>query len=138
MMHHFGRFYHNAIRERTIQVDMRADLFVYGTLRQSEQAHELLGPDAVLIRDAITLPNYTLYRIDWYPGLVEEGTTAVKGELWSIQSARWAYLDEYEDVPVDYVRKKITLVGGVSAYAYIYVGSLHEAVLLSSGDWLQK
>ena len=117
---------------------MRADIFVYGTLRQSAQAHELLGQDAVFVQDAITLPSYTLYQIDWYPGLVEGGTTAVKGELWSIHSARWAYLDEYEDVPVDYVRKKIALVGGTHAYAYIYVGSLHEAVLLTSGDWLQK
>ena len=117
---------------------MRADIFVYGTLRQSAQAHELLGQDAILIRDAITLPSYTLYRIDWYPGLVEGGTTAVKGELWSIHSARWTYLDEYEDVPVDYVRKKIVLVGGTHAYAYIYVGSLQDAVLLTSGDWLQR
>ena len=117
---------------------MTADIFVYGTLRKSEQAHDLLGQDAVFIREAITLPSYTLYQIDWYPGLVEGGTTAVKGELWSIQTVHWTYLDEYEEVPVDYVRKKIPLVGGVYAYTYIYVGSLQEAVLLTSGDWIQK
>ena len=117
---------------------MRADLFVYGTLRQSEQAHRLLGRDAVFVQEARTLPFYTLYQIEWYPGLVEHGSTQVKGEIWSIQTTRWSHLDKYEGVPEDYVRKESALVGDKYAYAYLYVGSLHDAVLLSGGDWTKR
>lgn len=117
---------------------MRADVFVYGTLRRSEQAHELLGFDAIFIRETLTKPLYTLYQLGWYPGLVEGGTTQVKGELWSIMDLRWTYLDEYEGVPEDYIRKKIALVGGECPYTYIYVGSLSNAVLLSDGDWTTR
>lgn len=117
---------------------MRADLFVYGTLRRSEHAHALLGQDAVFLGEAVTVPSYTLYQLGWYPGLVEGGTTKITGEIWSIGIERWASLDEYEGVPGDYIRKKIALVGDKDAYTYIYVGTLHNALLLSGGDWMNR
>ena len=117
---------------------MRVDLFVYGTLRRSEHAHALLGQDAIFVGEAVTIRSYTLYQLGWYPGLVEGGTTGVTGEIWSIEMERWSYLDEYEGVPEDYVRKKIALVGNKYAYTYIYVGTLQNAILLSNGDWLNR
>ena len=117
---------------------MRADLFVYGTLRRSERAHKLLGVNASFLREAWTLPVYTLYQFGWYPGLVKDGNTAVKGEVWSIMSAEWPRLDAYEGVPDEYVRTLITLNDGTQAYAYIFIGSLENAVLLEGGDWMVR
>ena len=118
---------------------MRADLFVYGTLRRSEEAHVLLGSDAVFVREALTVPAYTLYQLGWYPGMVEGGTTAVRGEIWSIRAERWSRLDAYEGVPGDYVRKVIVLADGTRAHAYLFVGRRPaRAVLLLGGDWLTR
>ena len=117
---------------------MRADLFVYGTLRRSEHAHALLGQDALFLGEAVTIPSYTLYQLGWYPGLVEDGTTGVTGEIWSIRMEQWPSLDEYEGVPGDYVRKKIELIGDKYAYTYIYIGTLHNAILLAGGDWMKR
>ena len=117
---------------------MRADLFVYGTLRRSETAHELLGPGAIFVREALTRPAYTLYQLGWYPGLVEGGSTAVKGELWSIRTESWPRLDRYEGVPNDYVRERILLADGARAFAYLFIGALGHAVPLPEGDWMAR
>ncbi len=117
---------------------MRADLFVYGTLRRSERAHALLGPDAIFVREALTHPAYTLYQLGWYPGLVEGGSTAVKGELWSILAESWPRLDRYEGVPNDYVRERILLADGSRAFTYLFVGALVQAVPLPGGDWMAR
>ena len=53
--------------------------------------------------------NFSLYQIDWYPGLTEGGSTAVAGEVWEINPEEWDKLDEYEGVPEDYLRKTIPL-----------------------------
>ena len=64
---------------------------------------------------------------------MEGGTTAVKGELWSIHSAR-AYLDEYEDVPVDYVERRLRWLE-VHTHTPIFM-SVHSSMLsATSGDW---
>lgn len=116
----------------------REKLFVYGTLRTSERANDLLGEDAQLLRPAKTLPIYSLYQIDWYPGLVENGRTAVVGELWEINSSEWSRLDEYEGVPEDYIRKIIELSDGSHAQAYIFIGPIGTAKLIAEGDWLTR
>ncbi len=116
----------------------REKLFVYGTLRANERANELLGKGASFIRRAKTLPSYSLYQIDWYPGLVEGGSTEVIGELWEIESSEWPRLDEYEGVPEDYLRKTIELADGCLTNAYIFIGSLEQASLITGGDWVTR
>ena len=116
----------------------REKLFVYGTLRANERANELLGKGASFIRRAKTLPSYSLYQIDWYPGLVEGGSTEVIGELWEIDNSEWPRLDEYEGVPEDYLRMTIELADGCLTNAYIFIGSLEQATLITGGDWVTR
>ena len=117
---------------------MSVKLFVYGTLRRNEHANDLLGADAAFLNSAETLPNYSLFQIDCYPGLVEGGHTSVQGELWSISESEWPRLDEYEGVPEDYKREVIKLTDGSEAYAYIFIGDLGSAVQIDSGDWMTR
>ena len=116
----------------------REKLFVYGTLRTNERANELLGSQAQFLRKSQTQPLYSLYQIDWYPGLVEGGSTAVVGELWEIDSDEWPRLDEYEGVPEDYRREQIQLSDGSIAFAYIFIGSIEHAKLIKDGDWVTR
>ena len=117
---------------------MTATLFVYGTLRRNENANDLLGMDATFLKATETLPSYTLYQIDWYPGIVEGGDTAIVGEIWSISEREWSRLDEYEGVPEDYKREMIELADGSNAYAYIFIGDLVGAIQIKSGDWMTR
>ena len=116
----------------------REKLFVYGTLRSNERANKLLGPDAVYLRDAKTKAEFSLYQIDWYPGLTEGGATAVVGEIWEVHPDEWPQLDAYEGVPDDYNRRTITLEDGTLAQTYIYTGATASAKLIASGDWLTR
>ena len=116
----------------------REKLFVYGTLRANERANELLGPEATFLSDAKTKPEFSLYEIDWYPGLTEAGTTAVAGEVWEINPEQWEKLDEYEGVPDDYLRKTITLEDGLLVQTYIYIGETKPARLIVGGDWVTR
>ena len=116
----------------------REKLFVYGTLRANERANELLGRDATFLSDALTRPEFSLYQIDWYPGLTEGGYTSVKGEIWEINPGEWQQLDEYEGVPDDYLRKTIVLSDGTHAQTYIYIGPINNARMLEGGDWITR
>ena len=60
-----------AVRENNQSLMNREKLFVYGTLRSNERANKLLGPDAVYLRDAKTKAEFSLYQVDWYPGLTK-------------------------------------------------------------------
>ena len=116
----------------------REKLFVYGTLRANERANELLGPEATYLRDAKTKPEFSLYQIDWYPGLTEGGSTAVAGEVWEINPEEWDKLDEYEGVPDDYLRKTIPLEDGMQVQTYIYIGETEPSRLIVGGDWITR
>lgn len=91
-------------------------LFVYGTLRAGEPAHALLR-GAALLRRCRTAPGWTKVELDAYPALVPgEGT--VEGELYEVDAATLAALDEYEGHPDLFVRVTVVLDDGTSAQAY--------------------
>jgi gamma-glutamylaminecyclotransferase len=74
-------------------------LFVYGTLKRGGSngrwmdGQRFLGP-------ARTAPGVTLYSLGEYPGLVAEPSDrdGVVGELWVVDAAALARLDEFEGV----------------------------------------
>jgi gamma-glutamylcyclotransferase (GGCT)/AIG2-like uncharacterized protein YtfP len=100
----------------------RTLLFVYGTLKSGEQAHELLAGQE-FVRAAQTVPIYRLYGLGWHPGLVTDRAAglAIQGELWAVDEATLAKLDEYEGVPHWFARDFVAiadLVGDVQAYFF--------------------
>ena len=75
-------------------------LFVYGTLKRGMKSHHLLAGQEYL-GEATTMPLYRLYGFDWHPGMVLdfENGLEVTGELWAVDEATLAKLDEYEGTP---------------------------------------
>jgi gamma-glutamylcyclotransferase (GGCT)/AIG2-like uncharacterized protein YtfP len=97
-------------------------LFVYGTLQRGQQSHHLLA-GAEFVGPARTMPLYRLYGIGWHPGLVLDRAAglAVQGEIWAVDDATLARLDDYEGVPSYFTRDYVALadrVGDVQAYFY--------------------
>ena len=77
-----------------------------------------------------------LLNLGRYPGLVENGKTAVTGEIYEVDTATIAILDEYEEHPVEYIRTTILLADGSHAETYIFQTQGKTYPIISSGDWL--
>ena len=85
-------------------------LFVYGTLKRGCSNHDWMRGQTFLA-EGITLPDYRLFDLGGYPGLVRaaqgEGV-AVSGEVWEVDAEGLRRLDvlegvaegEYELVPM--------------------------------------
>ena len=111
-------------------------VFVYGTLMRGH-GNNWLMQDAAFLGEAETNPEYTLYNLGHFPGMVEEGKTSIKGEVYDVSSWTLGWLDKLENVPELYQRKKITLQNGEAVETYIFPRkSLNAADLeIKSGDW---
>jgi gamma-glutamylcyclotransferase (GGCT)/AIG2-like uncharacterized protein YtfP len=110
-------------------------IFVYGTLLRGEANHPQLMSDAAFVRDACTEARYELVDLGGYPALLEDGHTAVSGEVYEVDDVLLEQLDVFEEVPFLYQRKPIRLADG---YVDAYVMPREQAVgapRITDGDW---
>jgi gamma-glutamylaminecyclotransferase len=112
-------------------------LFVYGTLKRGLSNHHFLAGQSY-IGDARTAPGYALYELSGYPGMVPEpwNPDGVTGEVWSVDDACLAHLDELEGTEQGlYRRELVPLVApfaDVPVEAYLYSESLVGRRLVGS------
>lgn len=87
-------------------------LFAYGTLKRGGRGNRWLAGQRY-VGEAVTEPTYRLYDLGTYPGLVKDGSAglAVKGELWEVDEACLAELDDYEYAPELYTREPVAVQG---------------------------
>ncbi|NQV27506.1 MAG: gamma-glutamylcyclotransferase [Rhodopirellula sp.] len=106
-------------------------VFVYGTLQRGRALHQhLAGQHFVDV--AQTLPDYRLYRIVWYPGLVDapasESGLAIHGEVWDVDETTLKVLDDVEEVGSGlYERRPVSLqepFDQSEVMAYFYLGDV--------------
>ena len=110
---------------------MTTRLFVYGTLKRGHcRAWALDGQR--FLGEARTLPRYRMYDCGWYPGLVEasDGGVAVVGELWEVDAACLAQIDEIECVSVGLYRRGPVKVqppfDSEDIETYYYIGNVAD------------
>lgn len=99
-------------------------IFVYGTLKRTQAAGELLSGQQFL-RNVLTAPHYRLVDCGGYPGLIESAEgVAVEGELWEIDADCRALLDDYEGVHEGLYRVCPVLLDmpDEEAQAYFFLG----------------
>jgi gamma-glutamylcyclotransferase (GGCT)/AIG2-like uncharacterized protein YtfP len=100
-------------------------LFVYGTLKRGCKNHPHLSGQ-VYVGEARTAPGYRLHDLGDYPGMVADSTdmAGVTGELWSVDAAALAHLDEFEGVDEGlYRRERVTLLApfaDAEVHTYLY------------------
>lgn len=87
-------------------------LFVYGTLKHGGSNHALLSGQPFL-GVAHTPPGFTLFSLGAYPGMIASAAdrAGVTGELWSVDDACLAQLDELEGLAAGlYRRARIPII----------------------------
>ncbi|MFA6962365.1 MAG: gamma-glutamylcyclotransferase family protein [Opitutaceae bacterium] len=100
-------------------------LFVYGTLKRGCKNHAHIAGQTYQ-GEARSEPGYRLYDLGDYPGMVVDtsDTEGVTGELWSVDNAALARLDEFEGLNEGLYRrvaiKLLTTSAPITAHTYLY------------------
>ena len=110
-------------------------IFVYGTLKRGQPLHYALQAQT-LVGEARTLPQFRLFSLGDYPGLVRaetpEAGMAIEGEVWEIDAVCLAELDEIEAVDEgEYARIPMPLqepFHDADVEGYLYLGSVEGLV----------
>ena len=110
-------------------------VFVYGTLMKGEHHHDQLD-GAEFLGARSTRAQYELVQIDYFPALITGGTTSVLGELYAVDDAILARLDELEEVPHYYLRESIELSDDTRVETYLMPRErIGSAVPIPSGSF---
>lgn len=117
-----------------------AKVFVYGTLRKNNSAHQLIKQaPGLFVKEVRTAPKYHLYDVGSFPGMIEDASMPGKGilgEVWQIPEAAFKSLDRYECVNTGLFRRaEVELEDGSTASAYFFSQDLENAFLVESGVW---
>ena len=109
-------------------------VFVYGTLRPGERNHHFMA--TATHRGAYTTPaRFTLLDTGPYPAALDEGHTALVGDVFSVDDDTFAALDRLEDYPVHYTRRELTTDYG-DAWVYLWIAAREPAwPVIEHGDW---
>lgn len=113
-------------------------VFAYGTLMQGEHHHDQLR-GAEFLGARSTRAQYELVQIDYFPAMLTGGATSVVGELYAVDDAILARLDELEEVPHFYVRESIELSDDTRAETYLMPRSrVVQATPIPSGSFRDR
>lgn len=119
-------------------------LFTYGTLMNGERNEHLLK-EARFVGKAVTKPVYKLFRIDGnfvFPAIIDEGNTAVSGEVYEVPIAALPGMDRMEGHPHFYRRQPVELEGEMKdVIAYFFVKKqdlIDDYPEIESGNWLNR
>jgi len=112
-------------------------VFVYGSLKEGFYNHDVLG-DSELLGLFTTEPNYTMFDLGSYPGVMKGGSTAILGEVYKITPETLERLDYLEGYPGYYDRCVVDTKFG-EAYLYhisaVDVEAAHDVMIVPAGEW---
>ena len=117
-----------------------AKVVVYGTLRKGQRNHYYLR-DEKFIGEFESEPVFSLYAVSTYPGLIQNGNTSVKMEVYEVDELKMKQLDTLEGYSGKvsshnlYERKNMITPFGM-AKVYLYNQTYKKTPLITSGDWV--
>ena len=114
---------------------------VYGTLRSGNGNHRLIE-NADYKGTYTTEPIYNLYSLGGFPGLKENGKTAVVMEVYAVNTEEARRVDGLEgytpgEQATFYDKIQIETPWGQTG-VYTYVRQPNESSLIESGDWMNR
>ena len=110
-------------------------IFVFGTLRQTQSNHQLLG-NAYCYGAGHTRDKYAMYITSGYPYVTSnEARYPIVGELYAIDDATLDKLDKMEGHPHYFIRREIIVDVGRAEYtAWMYFRD-PQGALMPTGDF---
>ncbi len=114
----------------------KAQVFVYGSLREGFGNHRLLERAEFLGSYRAELP-FVMISLGGFPGLIEsQQDNNITLELYQVTPQEFQNLDQLEGYPSFYDRKKIT-VNGTKGWVYYLTERSGSEPLVESGDWVE-
>lgn len=104
--------------KRSGQTEKRHLLFVYGTLKRGQPNHHFLA-GALFLGEDQTRPEFTMYDLGAFPGVVAGGSSSISGELYELDDSTLARVDRLEGHPSFYERTSNILVSGRTCWIYL-------------------
>ena len=105
-------------------------VFTYGTLMKGQRAEHYLS--SAIWGGNCQLKDFAMYNLGSFPGIKKKSGESVLGEVWFVDDATLAAMDNYESEGSLYLRKQVTVVsayGPLKAHAYVYNHSCYGEVL---------
>lgn len=121
-------------------------IFVYGSLMKGFGNHALLEKSEYL-GHAVTEKKFEMLDLGAFPAVVDEGKTAIFGELYRVNKETLGHLDHLEGHPNFYRRTPIVVFSGralttVPAEFYLWrrprTGLPRTHTTVRSGDWRKR
>ena len=115
---------------------MGIKVFVYGSLKRNFFNHNRYLKGSKFLGEYVTPPKYTMVDMGYYPGVIREGHTPIKGEVYEVGEDIIERLDELEGHPNFYEREEIK--AGKYGVVWMYFlnpnmkGSCPE---INDGEW---
>lgn len=123
-------------------MEKRFLIAVYGCLRKGLNMHGNLSSDSIYIGNYDTEPIYDMYSIKSFPGVVKNGNTSIRMEVYEVSEKTLDHIDGLEGVSSIhddlslFIKELIETPYG-DAYLYIYNEDIKNKVKVDCGDWLQ-
>ena len=116
--------------------------FVYGSLlsggegtKEGAFGNHRIIEDAKFLGEHITDAELTMVSLGGFPGVIENGDTAIIGEVYEVTNEIFSRLDRLEGYPTFYGRKQIKTAYG-KAWIYLLPNSyLNGHSKIASGNW---
>ena len=119
-------------------------VFVYGSLlsggsgtKEGAFGNHRVIANAKFLGEHVTDASYHFLNLGAFPGVVEKGETAIKGEVYEVTDDIFASLDRLEGYPSFYGRKQIDTAYG-KAWIYLLPKSYLSYSKVFSGNWRTK
>ena len=113
----------------------KTKVFVYGSLKKGFGNHPYHLGKADYLGIAVTLPQYSLFSLGSYPGVINGGITAIEGELYDVTDQELASLDRLEGHPSYYKREEIETSEGVAWIYLLKSNDYRNIPIIEDGIW---
>lgn len=113
---------------------MTIKVLVYGSLLKGLHNHRLLE-DTVYLGEHTTDPEFTMFSLGGFPGVIRHGKTAIKGEVYEVDDKTFKSLDSLEGYPSFYSREEVdTPYGKAWIYLLQHTHNFNQGEV-TNGDW---
>jgi gamma-glutamylaminecyclotransferase len=105
---------------------MNSLVFVYGSLKEGFENHEILSDAEFIARTRTKRNDYHMVSLGKFPAVVKNGCYFIAGELYKVDPLTMAYLDMLEGNGELYERERVELITGQKAWMYLFLYDLKE------------